>query len=60
MNQTDADIETVREVIRKTGYSLVGGSWPAFERIAEELKRLRARSESLDEENLELRMGDDL
>lgn len=60
MSQTDADIETVREAIRHTGYALVDGSWPAFERIVAELQHLRAKVESLDEENLELRMGEDL
>ena len=59
MSQTDRDIETVRRAVAGMAYVPSEAS-AAFERIMAELERLKAKVESLDEENLELRMGDDL
>lgn len=42
MSQTDQDIETVRKAMQDAGWSPAGGAFPAFERIASELQRLKA------------------
>lgn len=59
MSQIDDDIAMVRNAAVGMPH-IPSMTSAAFERIVAEMERLQGRVASLDEENLELRMGDDL